>query len=278
MANEIRIRSNNVFGSITNNPLTNSAVTINSAGLVNLATIVGTQNATMVLDPLRVFGAPEIIIVTAHGALASSATVIRGAYGTTARSHPQGTFWTNSPLSFDFIAAASSTTRPATPYTGEFSFETDTNKLIGWAGVDWAPRDAGGQLGYAQNTSAQNTFGGIQADITGLTTTVTIGTARRIRVSSQCQWIGGASDMVEFKIREQGVTLQTANCLFSNSSGNLCTGYVSVMLTPLAGQHTYNMAAVRTQGAGTETNWGSSNQISWIMVEDIGAAQEKCIL
>lgn len=272
MANELRVRSNNVFGTITNNPLTASATTINSAGLVNLATIGGTQNATIALDPLRVNGAPEIVIVTAHGTLASSATIIRGAYGTTARPHPLGTTWTNSPLGFDFIDVPTSITRPNTPYKGDFIFESDTNKLVGWAGVDWAPRDAGGLIGYAQNVAVANTFGGIQADITGLTATATVGTGRRVRISSLCLWTGGASDEVELKIREQGVTLQTANCRFAPTPGFLCSGFVSFITTPIAGQHTYNMAAVRTVGASTETNFGSATQVSWIMVEDIGAA------
>ncbi|HKZ19275.1 MAG TPA: hypothetical protein VJQ57_04125, partial [Acidimicrobiia bacterium] len=87
-----RIRTDNVFGTTTDNPLTAGATTMNSAGLANLAA-VSSAHAIIVLDPLRADGAPEIVVVTAHTGSATSATITRGAYGTSAREHASGTLW-----------------------------------------------------------------------------------------------------------------------------------------------------------------------------------------
>lgn len=92
-----RIRTDNVFGTITNNPLTNVGTTLNSAGLANLAAVSSTE-AIIVLDPNRVAGAPEIVVVTAHTGSATSATIQRGQFGTAARQHLLGTEWVHGPI------------------------------------------------------------------------------------------------------------------------------------------------------------------------------------
>lgn len=88
-----RIRSNNVFGTTTDAPLTAGATTMNSAGLANLAAVTGSDEAIITLDPNRVNGAPEIVRVTAHTGSATSATIDRAEFGTSAREHPAGTEW-----------------------------------------------------------------------------------------------------------------------------------------------------------------------------------------
>lgn len=93
-----RIRTNNVFGTVSDNPLTNVATTLNSAGLANLAAISGSDEALITLDPNRVNGAPEIVRVTAHTGSATSATIVRGRFGTAARQHAQGTEWEHAPV------------------------------------------------------------------------------------------------------------------------------------------------------------------------------------
>jgi hypothetical protein len=97
-----RIRTNNVFGTTTNNPLLVGGTTLNSAGLANLGVVAGSDTAIITLDPNRVSGAPEIVIVTAHTAAATSATITRGAEGTAAREHPLGTFWAHAPTVVDW--------------------------------------------------------------------------------------------------------------------------------------------------------------------------------
>lgn len=133
-----RVRSNNVFGFTTNNPLTAGATSFNSAGLANLAVIL-TQHAVITLDPLREFGEPEIIIVTAHTAAATVATITRGAYGTTARVHVQNTLWVHAPVTDDFRQIVTSSTRPSDPYEGQQIYETDTHRPGHRDNTQWLP-------------------------------------------------------------------------------------------------------------------------------------------
>lgn len=103
-----RIRTDNVFGTTTDNPLTAAATTMNSAGLANLAA-VSSAEAIIILDPNRLTGAPEIVVVTAHTGSATSATIVRGQFGTTARQHASGTEWVHGPIASNatsFVTAA----------------------------------------------------------------------------------------------------------------------------------------------------------------------------
>lgn len=124
-----RIRDNNVFGTVADNPLLAGATTFNSSGLVNLSAVIA-KHAIITLDPLRQYGSPEIIIVTTHNVSATTATISRGAYGTIPRQHPQGTLWVHAPTNEDFIQILSSSTRPLDPYRGELIFEYDTDKFV----------------------------------------------------------------------------------------------------------------------------------------------------
>lgn len=123
-----RIRTDNVFGTLSQ-AIDNDDTTINSAGLANLAA-VSSAHAVIVVDPLRSAGAPEVVVVTAHTSSATSATVTRGAYGTSARSHASGVLWIHAPTVDDVIRICTSSTRPSDPYGGQLIFETDTDKFV----------------------------------------------------------------------------------------------------------------------------------------------------
>lgn len=124
-----RVRTNNVFGTVADNPLLAGATNFNSSGLINLAAIV-TKHAIITLDPLRQYGDPEIIVVTLHSVSATTATITRGAYGTIPRQHPLGTLWVHAPTNEDYIQILSSSTRPLDPYRGQMIFEYDTDKFV----------------------------------------------------------------------------------------------------------------------------------------------------
>ena len=131
-----RVRANNVFGVVNNNPLSAGDTTLNSVELTLLPEISG-NHAVLTLDPLRQNGTPEIVVVTAHTAGAQTATITRSAYGTVARSHPQGTEWVHGPMDEDVIAIVTSSTRPADPYEGQLIYETDTNALTARIAGSW---------------------------------------------------------------------------------------------------------------------------------------------
>ncbi len=137
MANEIRLRRNNMMGTITDNPLSNVATTINSAGFVDLPVVDTTNHLILILDPTEANGPAEIVRVTAHTAASSVVTVTRGAEGSAARSHILGTTWFFGPVTSDYEEILTSSTRPIVPYTGETIFETDTARSMRYSGTAW---------------------------------------------------------------------------------------------------------------------------------------------
>lgn len=227
-----RLRSNNVFGTLTDNPLTNVATVMNSAGLVNLTAVAGADQAVITLDPNRVNGAPEIVYVTAHTGSATSATILRGQEGTAARQHPSGTFWTHG----------------------------------------WTALDAGlGQIGYAQVTASQTGISTL-TDLTGLSVAVTAGTNRRIRITASGLVARTVVDgTTALYVREGGTVLQIINVQPSRANeGTEAFGHV--VLTPSAGSHTYKLSLERNTGTGTTSMAAGATFPASILVEDIGAA------
>lgn len=265
-----RIRANNVYGLITDNPLTNVATTMNSTGL-SVLPAVSSAHCVLVLDPKRVFGEPEIIVVTAHTALSTTATIIRGQYGTSARSHPMNTMWGHVAIDEDYVEIVTSSTRPIDPYEGQAIFETDTNKLIIYGGVDWAPRDAGGQLGFSQAASTNQNYTTVVA-ITGTSVSVTVGTGRRVRLMGNVNWSPATiGNVVDVTIRQDGSTVK----LIQDTGETVGRGYpiyISHILTPTAGAHTYELFVERSTGTGTDVVLNTSNRAAYLLVEDIGAA------
>lgn len=262
-----RIRANNVYGVTSDNPLAAAATTFNSVSLP-LLPVVAIAHAIIVFDPKRVYGDPEIVVVTAHTASSTVATILRGQYGTSQRQHPQGTSWAHVPINEDWIQIVTSTTHPSNPYEGQFIFEMDTNKLYGYGGVDWAPRDAGGQIGYAQVVAGQAAITAA-VDLTGLSVVVTVGTGRRIRIMGYVEYSSTAAATVITRILESATQLNEFQA-YQNSPGNGVHTFVSVVLTPSAGSHTYKLTGQVSGGTGAMLA-GAINP-SYILVEDIGAA------
>lgn len=131
-----RVRDNGQFGAITDNPLLVGATVFNSPDLAFLSTIIS-DHAVVTLDPLRRFGAPEIVVVTTHTAASTTATITRGAYGTLAREHPQGTEWVHAPIDADFVEVVTSGTRPSDQYESQLIYETDTGRYQSYSGTEW---------------------------------------------------------------------------------------------------------------------------------------------
>ena len=102
MANELRTRTNFVGGLVEDNPLTNVATTLTSAGLAALPVIDTTNHAALILDPDGIHGAPEIVWVTAHSASSTTATIARAQESTSAREHLRDTYWVHTATIYDF--------------------------------------------------------------------------------------------------------------------------------------------------------------------------------
>lgn len=142
MANEIRLRTNNVQGVTTDNPLTAGATTINSAGFVDLPTVDALSHLVLILDPLETAGPAEIVMVTAHTAASTQCTIVRAQEGSTARSHAAGTTWFHGPTVADWNytdRAALSSNRPTSPFNGQLIYETDTHRYGARINGVWQP-------------------------------------------------------------------------------------------------------------------------------------------
>lgn len=87
--NSVPIIGGVLSGTLTDNPLTAVATTVNSARFALLPVVLFPETLYIILDPLGVSGQPEIVLVTAHTAGSTSITVIRAQQGTVARAHPQ---------------------------------------------------------------------------------------------------------------------------------------------------------------------------------------------
>ena len=86
-----RLYTDFIAGTITDDPLTNVATTVNAAILASVPAVSGGDIVPLILDPEGAGNGPEIVHVTAHTASATSATISRGEEGTSGVEHAAGT-------------------------------------------------------------------------------------------------------------------------------------------------------------------------------------------
>lgn len=143
MANDKRIRALAVGGLIEDNPLTAASTTLTSAGLAALPAIGSTEQAAVILDPDGLNGAPEVVWVTAHTAGATTATVVRGREGTTARQHDRDVPWIHGSTPWDFppaltkAGAVTDADFTHAPPDGTQALDTLNNRLYVRIGTVW---------------------------------------------------------------------------------------------------------------------------------------------
>lgn len=125
-----RIYQNFVGGELDAD-MTDVATTFSSPALASMQAVTAPDTMIVVVNPDGLGGtAPEAMIVTAHTAAATTATVTRGALGTTAVAHVSGDAWVH-PLVEDDIsfvgafAYTSSTQSIASGTTTALAFDTE---------------------------------------------------------------------------------------------------------------------------------------------------------
>src|SRR4029077_6770938 len=126
---------------------------------------------------------------------------------------------------------------------------------------------AAGSVGYAQVTANQT---GITAEValTGLSVTVTLPAGRRIRITGNVLAQNTNADPANLYIKE-GATYLQAEVTYLNPVNTNLTMLASVVLTPGAGAHTYNLQMARS-AAGTVQMSAAATSPAYILVEDIG--------
>lgn len=120
----------------------------------------------------------------------------------------------------------------------------------------------------AYNEKVSNQSAAAQADLTGLTATVTVAAGRRIRVSAKGLFTTSSNYLsVGMKIME-GATELAKMTLPTETAADGVSVTPSVVLSPSAGTHTYKIAAYMI-AAGTWTLQASATNPAYILVEDI---------
>lgn len=269
-----RLKQNFISGTITDNPLLVGATTVNSAGLASLSAIAAPDIAVLVLDPLGVAGAPEIVWVTAHTGAATSATISRAAEGTTARQHLSGVTWILAATIRDFLQAGTMAAQAAlvSPKAGDQWYSSDldaTSGLYVHNGTSWRQpwNMPWGIMGLATTTTAQTGITTI-TDLTSLTITFTAVALRRYKTTL---WVpftevttGGLSD---FTIATGGNT-QLAKASYDVIANKSLTAVVIVYSSLSAGSQTLKGRALCS--AGTISTLATATCPVSICVEDIG--------
>lgn len=166
MANEIRRRYNFKSGTITDNPLTNSATTMNSTNLAGLPAVGSTEYAVLVLDPAGTGNGPEVVYVTAHTGSATSATIVRGREGTTAVQHSSNVTWIHVATAADYPVVGDDNDQPSgtgLPYEGQIYIDTTNDRNTIYSGSAWIRQGwysstgrTGGEWSRSTNLSVAN--------------------------------------------------------------------------------------------------------------------------
>lgn len=129
---------------------------------------------------------------------------------------------------------------------------------------------ARGILGYAQVTASQS---GITTEValTGLSVTVNVAANRRIKISGSAPLSGTVNgDRFQVRIKEGATMLQGAEALINTVY--YYPAHPTIVITPPAGAHTYNLTCARLYGTGSAEMYAASSAPAYILVEDIGPA------
>lgn len=151
------------------------------------------------------------------------------------------------------------TAYPATEAVGDVLTKANFDKL------------PGGWIGYAEAVADQT---GIttEVDLTSLSVTVTVNTARRIRITAYLPNVTTtvAADIARLSLKEGGTLLNLAQRTVTTTNG--ATVRAEWVGTPTAGAHTYKATIVRQSGTGTLVSSAGATFPAFILVEDLGPA------
>lgn len=165
-----RKRSNNQYGTITNDPLTAGATSISSAEFADLPTVAGSDELIISLDTDESAGAMEIVKCTAHAAASTVITVTRAQFGTSARQHSLGTRWRHSAYDTDFVYSATSTTLPTVGlFEGAKAIQDDKDREVTYDGSNWIPTShysANGRIGVELTNGGTSLTSGVATIVT----------------------------------------------------------------------------------------------------------------
>lgn len=143
--------------------------------------------------------------------------------------------------------------------------ESNWRYLTGWLNGNINDRPLG-VLAYAEVTTGQGPITTV-TQLTGLSITINVNPGRYIRLSATAQVTWAASSSGVGRFRESSTNLGR----WARHTGTEATTYVhhgAVILSPSAGEHTYNLSLEASAGSGTMQS--DASVPAFIMAEDIG--------
>jgi hypothetical protein len=157
---------------------------------------------------------------------------------------------------------ASRTAWPGTVNTGDVVTEGNLDSL------------PGGWIGWLQRTTDASGITA-EADLSGMSQAVTVGTSRKIKITFTWPRIGSSTsnDVARLRIKEGSTQLHCVDLVNNVASVNENGGtMMTVLSAPSAGSHTYKISAERTVGTGTVTIVANTDAPMQLLIEDIGPA------
>jgi hypothetical protein len=173
-----------------------------------------------------------------------------------------------------------SSTRPASPYAGQFIWESDTQKLLVWDGAAWYPpkNDSWGVLGISESTSAfatsatHTTF-----QDTGLSVSVSYGPSRRIKITAQLRpYPNGGLQFVEYRFVRGSTNIVIAaygTCDLSASEAPTKTYSYTFSGPSTAATETFKVQMRGTSANTQVTDYATGTDgPRQLVIEDVGPA------
>ena len=239
---------------------------------ITVASVTGWPAAPFTAALERATSSEEVVLVTAVNTGTKTFTVTRGYNGTTARAHGASVACEHVVSAIDFSEANTHVNASAGVHgltgtvVGTTDTQTLTNKTLG-AGTVLPASVPLGWLGYAEVTTSQT--GITTTDLTGLTVTITAGSARRLKLSfSVLMQQQTSSGLVEVRIAEGATQIKRSVSQLGVGDFHELTGEITI--TPTAGAHTYKLVGV-TSAATVAVN-ATATDPSCFLVMDVGAA------
>ena len=168
-----------------------------------------------------------------------------------------------------------SSTRPTTPYEGQYIHETDTDKILFWNGSTWyAPWDtAWGIILNKTETSTNVSFASETTTLTTASFTAVANRSYKITYSEpSISLVSGTVNGVASIIRLtniSGTVLYIQDAVTANMSLTNASVFFSFITTLSAGSTILN-ASMGTAGGGTARANRSSTRYAYLSIEDIG--------
>lgn len=147
-----------------------------------------------------------------------------------------------------------SSTRPSSPFQGQWIYETDTSRNYQWTGTAWSMQT---KVAVALASAAAQTSMATGATLTGMTTTQTFN-GLPVFVNCQAMFDGPAvGNWIAIGVYLDGTLQQYTRAAYLRTSEANFHLPISAMFTPTAGSHTVD---VRVQSQSV-TTWNSYNRV-----------------